>query len=204
MGREGRAPGEELEAAGAPKSLRYRPRSRAKTSGKDGNLRRGRELPAGPRGRVWGNFGWFGGIREGAHPLPGVHQRIKWLARVGTKHGHAPSRDPVGKQNRVGVTQRPGRRGGTSVKAPKMRITASSSQGFAYQPGERQPPPANKVISKIKQNTLSPSPARGPRSPTARSRHTVSPRCRASGAAVHPAGSRFGDPEGKAIGEATP
>lgn len=119
---------------------------------------------------------------------------MKWLAQVGTKHGHAPSRDPIGKQNRVGVSQHPGRRGSTSVKAPKSRTTASSSQGFADQLGERQPPPANKVISKIKQNTPSPSPARGAEEPQG---EVPARRVPTLPSLRH--GSNFGDPEGKAI-----
>lgn len=136
---------------------------------------------------VWGNWGGL------ASPLR-THQRMKWLARVGTKHGHAPSRDPIGKQNRVGVSQHPGRRGGTSVKAPKSRITASSSQGFAHQLGERQPPPANKVISKIKQNTPSPSPARGAEEPQGEV-----PACHVPTLPSLRQGSNFGDPEDTAI-----
>lgn len=97
-------------------------------------------------GAVWGDLGRM----DIPSPAPPGDE--------GTSGHHARPRS-IPEQSRV--SQHPD----TSAKAPKSQITASSSQGFAYQPGERQPPPTNKVISKIKQNIPSPSPARGAKEP---------------------------------------
>lgn len=139
---------------------------RIKTSGKDGNLGHGSGLLERLSGRVWGNLGRMD-IPSRVPPKDEV---------VGMKHGYAPSQDPIGKQNRVRVTGRPGQKGGTSVKAPKSRITASSSQGFAYQPGERQPPSSEQGHFKDKPKSSSflagtqgqGAPRRGPGTPCPR------------------------------------
>lgn len=162
MGQEATALGREPEAADAPESLCYWTCYRANKNKwerwKPGAWPRpaGRATGKGLEGYgvVWGNWG-------GCTSLLRAHQKMKWLVRAGTKHGHAPSWDT----GPVRVSQHPGQRGGTSIRVPKCRIAASSSRGFAYRPGEQQPPPANKVTSKISQNTPAPSLARRSKEP---------------------------------------
>ena len=160
MGREGTALGGDPEAVGAPDPLCCRSRA---------NKNEWERWKPGARQRAAGRATGkdLGELGEGISPLQ-THQRIKRLARsVPMLHPGIP----LG-SNRVGVPQHPIRRRSASIKAPKSRTAASSSQGFARRPGERQPPSSER--GHLKDKT--------PHSP----RHGELPARCVPGTAVHP------------------
>lgn len=87
------------------------------------------------------------------------------------------------------------------VKAPKLRITSHSPQGFAYQTGEQQLPPVNKVIAKIIQHHSYPPLTCGTKEPHGKVLECCLPTLPSL---WHSSTPSFGDPESKAIAGSNP
>lgn len=97
-----------------------------KRGGKGGNLRHGWRGCGERFGGIW--EGWASCLQDGGS----------------TEHGHAPSRDPPGKQNRARASRQPASRPGTSIKIPKFGNSASSLTPSREQPKILLLPPATR------------------------------------------------------------